>query len=210
MEWILQIPVLFFSIIFHEFAHGYAAYRRGDDTAYLSGRLSFNPLPHIDPVGTVVLPALCIMAGFPALGWAKPVPVNPYRMHSPRTDMAFVALSGPLSNLALVAVSIVMLKIVSLGFLGEGLTEPMLITFGFAIQINLLLAVFNMFPVFPLDGSQVALGLLKGRALEIYEKHLPYGFYLILGLVVTGLLQKILAPILNFARQMVVFVYTMI
>ena len=103
-----------------------------------------------------------------------------------------------------------MLKIVSLGFLGEGLTEPMLITFGFAIQINLLLAVFNMFPVFPLDGSQVALGLLKGRALEIYEKHLPYGFYLILGLVVTGLLQKILAPILNFARQMVVFVYTMI
>jgi Zn-dependent protease len=210
MEWILQLPVLFFSIIFHEFAHGYAAYRRGDDTAYLSGRLSFNPLPHVDPVGTVALPALCLLAGFPALGWAKPVPVNPYRMHNPRGDMAFVALSGPLSNLALVALSVLLLKVVSYGFLGAGLTEPLLVIFVFAIQINLLLAVFNMLPVYPLDGSQVALGLLKGRALELYERHLPYGFYIILGLVVTGLLQKILAPVLGLARYAVALAYTLL
>ena len=207
MEWILQLPVLFFSIIFHEFAHGFIAYRRGDDTAYLSGRLSFNPLPHIDPVGTVALPALCLMAGFPALGWAKPVPVNPYRLHNPRGDMALVALGGPLSNLALVLVSVLMLKVVSFGFLGSALTESMAIIFGFAIQINLLLAVFNLFPVYPLDGSQVALGLLKGRALELYERHLPYGFYIIIGLVATGLLQKILGPILYLARYMVALAY---
>lgn len=210
MEWILQLPVLFFSIIFHEFAHGFAAWRRGDDTAYLSGRLSFNPLPHIDPVGTVVLPALCLLAGFPALGWAKPVPVNPYRLREPRRDMAFVALSGPLSNLLLVALALLALKLVATGLLGAALTEPMAIIFGFAIQINLLLAVFNLFPVFPLDGSQVALGLLRGRALELYEKHLPYGFYIILGLVATGLLQKILAPILALARLTVALVYAML
>jgi len=210
MEWILQLPVLFFSIIFHEFAHGFTAYRRGDDTAYLSGRLSFNPLPHIDPVGTVALPALCLLAGFPALGWAKPVPVNPYRLRSPRADMAVVALSGPLSNLALVLVSVVLLKLVAYALPGSALTEPLAIIFGFSIQINLLLAVFNLFPVYPLDGSQVALGLLKGRALELYERHLPYGFYIILGLVVTGLLQKILGPILEIARYTVALVYTLI
>lgn len=199
MEWILQLPVLFFSVIFHEFAHGFAAYRRGDDTAYLSGRLSFNPLPHIDPVGTILLPVACILMNFPAIGWAKPVPVNPYRMHSPRSDMAWVALSGPLSNMLLIGVALIALKILSLGFLGESLMRPLGIIFVFAIQINLLLAVFNLIPVFPLDGSQIALGVLKGRALEVYEKHLPYGMYIILGLVVTGAIQYILGPILKLA-----------
>ncbi|OGR66418.1 MAG: hypothetical protein A2X30_04050 [Elusimicrobia bacterium GWB2_63_16] len=199
MEWILQLPVLFFSVIFHEFAHGFTAYRRGDDTAYLSGRLSFNPLPHIDPVGTILLPAACIFLNFPAIGWAKPVPVNPYRLHSPKTDMAWVALSGPLSNMFLIGISLIALKIVSLGFIGESLMRPLGVIFVFAIQINLLLAVFNLIPVFPLDGSQIALGVLKGRSLELYEKHLPYGMYIILGLVLTGTIQYILGPILKLA-----------
>ncbi|OGR39686.1 MAG: hypothetical protein A2X29_10690 [Elusimicrobia bacterium GWA2_64_40] len=198
MEWILQLPVLFFSVIFHEFAHGFTAYRRGDDTAYLSGRLSFNPLPHIDPVGTILLPAACIFLNFPAIGWAKPVPVNPYRLHSPKTDMAWVALSGPLSNITLALLAAVSFKLVGM-FMGGDLAYTLLRMLGFAVVINLLLAVFNMIPVFPLDGSQVALGLLKGRALEIYEKHLPYGMYIILGLVVTGALQVILRPLLNLA-----------
>lgn len=198
MEWILQLPVLFFSIIFHEFAHGFAAYRRGDDTAYLSGRLSFNPLPHIDPIGTILLPAACIFLNFPAIGWAKPVPVNPYRLHSPKSDMAWVALSGPLSNIALALLAAVAFKLVGM-FMGGDLAYTLLRMLGFAVVINLLLAVFNMIPVFPLDGSQVALGVLKGRALEIYEKHLPYGMYIILGLVVTGALQVILRPLLNLA-----------
>lgn len=199
MEWILQVPVLFFSVIFHEFAHGYTAYRHGDDTAYLSGRLTLNPLPHIDPVGTILLPAACMLMHFPAIGWAKPVPVNPYRLHSPRADMAKVAVSGPLSNMLLIVASMIGLKIVSLGFLGAALSDPLMIIFVSAIQINLLLAVFNLIPIFPLDGSQIALGVLKGRALEIYEKHLPYGMYIIMGLVLTGAIQYILAPILNLA-----------
>lgn len=202
MEWILQIPVLFFSVIFHECAHGYMAYRRGDDTAYLSGRLSLNPLPHIDPVGTILLPAACILMHFPAIGWAKPVPVNPYRMHHPRTDMAMVAFSGPLSNMFLIAVSMVGLKIIGLGFLGQTLSDPLAVIFVFAIQINLLLAVFNLIPIFPLDGSQIVLGLLNGRALEVYEKHLPYGMYIILALVLTGAIQFILSPVLHLAFLM--------
>ncbi len=208
MEWILQVPVLFFSIIFHEFAHGFAAYRRGDDTAYLSGRLSFNPLPHIDPVGTILIPLACKLMNFPMLGWAKPVPVNPYRMGNPRGDMAFVAFSGPLSNLLLVLLGVVLLKTVSTGLFGAALSEPIGLMAVYAIQINLLLAVFNLFPVFPLDGSQVALGLLKGRALELYEKHLPYGFYIILALVVTNLLPKLLAPVLNLAGLLVALLYS--
>ncbi len=203
MEWILQLPVLFFSVIFHEFAHGYAAFRRGDDTAYLSGRLSFNPLPHIDPVGTLILPAACILMGFPAMGWAKPVPVNPYRLHSPRKDMAMVALSGPLSNITLALASALIFKLLMTGFLGGELTMTLLKMAGFSVVINLLLAVFNLIPVFPLDGSQIALGVLKGRALEIYEKHLPYGMYIILALVFTGALQYIMRPLLGLALMLV-------
>jgi Zn-dependent protease len=203
MDWILQIPVLFFSVIFHEFAHGYAAYRRGDDTAYLSGRLSFNPLPHIDPVGTVLLPVACVLMGFPAIGWARPVPVNPYRMHNPRADMAMVAFSGPLSNIMLAIAAAIAFKILTLGFIGGDLVYTLLKTFGFAVVINLLLAVFNLIPVYPLDGSQVALGLLKGRWLEIYEKHLPYGVYVIMGLMFTGLLPRIMRPLLNLALALV-------
>ena len=201
MEWILQLPVLFFSVIFHEFAHGYVAYRHGDDTAYLSGRLSFNPLPHIDPVGTVLLPAACVFMGFPAIGWAKPVPVNPYRLHNPRSDMAMVAFSGPLSNIFLALMAAISFKLLTMayGFIPGELAVTLLKTLGFAVVINLLLAVFNMIPVFPLDGSQIALGLLKGRALEIYEKHLPYGVYIIIGLMVSGLLPRIMHPVLNLA-----------
>lgn len=201
MEWILQLPVLFFSVIFHEFAHGYTAYRHGDDTAYLSGRLSFNPLPHIDPVGTVLLPAACVFMGFPAIGWAKPVPVNPYRLRRPRADMALVAFSGPLSNILLALTAAITFKLLSMayGYIPGELAVTLLKTLGFAVVINLLLAVFNLIPIFPLDGSQIALGVLKGRVLEIYEKHLPYGVYIIIGLLVSGLLPRIMHPVLNLA-----------
>ena len=192
MEWLLQVPVLFFSVIFHEFAHGYAAHRRGDDTAYLSGRLTFNPLPHIDPVGSLLVPALSKIMGLPMIGWAKPVPVNPYRMHNPRTDMAVVALSGPLSNVALIVAAALAYKVLTLGLIKGDFVYTLLEMFRYAIFINLALAVFNLIPVFPLDGSQIALGLLKGRVLEVYEKHLPYGFYIILGLVVTGIFKYVL------------------
>jgi Zn-dependent protease len=199
MEWILQIPVLFFSVIFHEFAHGLAAYRRGDDTAYLSGRLSFNPLPHIDPVGTVLVPIACAMMHLPTIGWAKPVPVNPYRLNHPRADMAMVAFSGPLSNIFLAVLAALAFKVVSLGFVDGDLAYTLLKTLGYAVIINLALAMFNLVPVYPLDGSQIALGVLKGRWLEAYEKHLPYGVYIILGLVMTGLIKYLVLPPLMMA-----------
>lgn len=199
MEWLLQLPVLFFSVIFHEFAHGLMAYRRGDDTAYLSGRLSFNPLPHIDPVGTILLPAACIFMGFPAIGWAKPVPVNPFRLNHPRSDMAMVAFSGPLSNLFLALLSALAFKVLATGFLGGDLTYTLLRMAGFSVLINLALAMFNLVPVFPLDGSQIALGLLKGRALELYERHIPYGWMILVVLIFTGLVKYLILPPLAFA-----------
>jgi Zn-dependent protease len=202
MEWLLQLPVLFFSVIFHEFAHGYTAYRHGDDTAYLSGRLSFNPLPHIDPVGTILLPAACAFMGFPAIGWAKPVPVNPYRLHHPRSDMALVALSGPLSNIFLALVSALVFKLLTFGFLGGDLTYTLLKMAGFSVLINLALAMFNLVPIFPLDGSQIALGVLKGRALELYERHLPYGWMILVVLVFTGLVKYLILPPLALAMAL--------
>ncbi|HAH31587.1 MAG TPA: site-2 protease family protein [Elusimicrobia bacterium] len=194
MEWILQAPVLFFSVIVHEFAHGLIAYRKGDDTAYLSGRLTLNPLPHIDLMGTIVMPVICAMAGFPILGWAKPVPVNPRRMGRPRHDMALVALSGPVSNLLLAMLSFLLWKIFALGFLGADLSLTLLKALQFGVIINLALALFNLIPVSPLDGSNIMLGWLSGSWLENYEKHVPYGMYIILALVLTGLLRYLIWP----------------
>ena len=194
----MQVPVLFFSVIVHEFAHGFTAYRKGDDTAYLSGRLTLNPLPHIDLVGTVIIPIVCLMSSFPVIGWAKPVPVNPYRMGSPRRDMALVALSGPVSNITLAAIAVLLFKAASLSNTEVFLTLQGV--FGFAVMINLMLAVFNLIPIYPLDGSNIMLGWLSGRWLENYEKHMPYGMYIILGLVLTGLMRYIVAPPLAAAR----------
>jgi Zn-dependent protease len=199
MEWLLQAPVLFFSVIFHEFSHGLAAYGRGDDTAYLSGRLSLNPLPHIDVAGTIIMPAICMLSGFPVIGWAKPVPVNPARLSNPRRDMPLVALSGPAANLLLAALSFGIWKVAALGFAGPDLTLTLLRIAQFGIIINLGLAFFNLIPVFPLDGSQMALGWLSGRWLEAYERHIPYGMYILLGLVLTGFVKYLIIPPITLA-----------
>lgn len=197
MEWLIQFPVLLFSIIFHEFAHGATAYGKGDDTAYLSGRLTLNPLPHIDPIGSILIPAICVISHFPVIGWAKPVPVNPMRMPRPRRDMALVAMAGPASNLILAILALFTYKVFALGFLGGDLTLTLLKACSWGIIINLLLAMFNLIPVYPLDGSQIALGFLPDKWLEIYERHLPYGMYIVLGLVVTGAIQGLIRPFLG-------------
>ncbi|MFA6435076.1 MAG: site-2 protease family protein [Elusimicrobiales bacterium] len=199
MEWLIQFPVLIFSIIFHEFAHGAAAYRKGDDTAYLSGRLTLNPLPHLDLIGSLLIPAICVMSHLPAIGWAKPVPINPLRMPRPRRDMAIVAMSGPVSNLILAVISLFVYKVFALGFLGGDLTLTLLKACSWGIIINLLLATFNLIPIYPLDGSQIALGFLPDKWLEVYEKHLPYGMYIVLGLVVTGAVQWVIRPLLGIS-----------
>lgn len=190
MEWLFQYPILFFSIVFHEYSHGWVAYRHGDDTAALQGRLTFNPLPHIDPVGTVLLPLLCALTRFPMFGWAKPVPVNASRLNHPGRDFVRVALAGPGSNLALVLGAAFLFKATNAwGVFAPGFQEVVSQALRFTIAINLFLAFFNLLPVFPLDGSQILSRLLPWRLRRRYESHYPYGFLIILVLMSAGLLR---------------------
>lgn len=177
--WVL--PVLL-AITLHEAAHGYVAWRLGDDTAYRQGRVSFNPLRHIDGFGTVLLPAVLLLLRAPFLfGWAKPVPVAFHRLHRPRRDMVLVAAAGPATNFALATVSALLLNIVpwlpftAASWLGQNLAN--------AILINLVLAIFNMLPLPPLDGGRVAVGLLP-RTLALPLARLErYGMLIIIGMV---------------------------
>ena len=155
----LIIPLVF-AIVFHEVAHGMVARWRGDPTAEEQDRLSLNPLRHVDPFGTVILPGILALMKAPVFGWAKPVPVNPNRLRNPRWDMVLVALAGPLTNMALVAVT-VLIGIMFGGWIGKGPFSAFIamnmVNF---IQINLFLAFFNMLPVPPFDGSRVLAGFL--------------------------------------------------
>ncbi len=153
--WVL--PVLF-AITLHEASHGYVAWRLGDDTAYRLGRVSFNPLKHVDPFGTVILPALLFMTGGFLFGWAKPVPVNFGRLNQPRRDMVLVAAAGPASNLVLAAISALAFHL--LPFASETLGSWLGATLVRSVYLNLILAVLNMLPLPPLDGGRVAVGLL--------------------------------------------------
>ena len=153
--WVL--PVLF-AITLHEASHGYVAWRLGDDTAYRLGRVTFNPLKHVDPFGTVILPALLFMTGGFLFGWAKPVPVNFRRLNRPRRDMVLVAAAGPASNLVLAAISALAFHL--LPFASETLGNWLGATLVRSVYLNLILAVLNMLPLPPLDGGRVAVGLL--------------------------------------------------
>jgi Zn-dependent protease len=157
--WVL--PVLF-AITLHEAAHGYVAWRLGDDTAFRQGRVTFNPLRHVDPFGTVILPALLFMTGGILFGWAKPVPVNFGRLNHPRRDMVLVAAAGPASNLVLATISALGFHL--LPFASATLANWLSDALGRSILLNLVLAVLNMLPLPPLDGGRVAVGLLP-RAL---------------------------------------------
>lgn len=192
MEWILQLPVLFFSIIIHECAHGWTALRFGDDTAYMAGRLTLNPMAHVDKAGTFIIPAVCLILGLPAIGWAKPVPVNVLNLRNPRADMAKVAAAGPISNILMALAAMILLKLLSLITYPGSVTLAIATILRYALFINLGLAFFNLIPIFPLDGGNILLGTLKGKALETYEKHVPYGIYIILALVLLGFVRYII------------------
>jgi Zn-dependent protease len=195
MEWLLQAPILLFSLILHEYSHGFVAWHRGDDTAALSGRLSFNPLDHIDPIGTIALPILCVLKGLPMFGWARPVPVNPALLRDPRWDGLKVSFAGPLSNILLATVAAVGVRLVAASSpSAAGLGGPLFMSCYFALEINLLLAFFNLIPVFPLDGSKVLAAILPDRWLRIYEEHTPYGGLIVLVLVGTGLASLFIVP----------------
>ncbi len=188
------LPLLF-AVILHEIAHGYVAKLNGDDTAERMGRLTLNPISHVDPVGTVLLPALLYASGGPIFGWAKPVPVNFAALHRPRTDMMKVAAAGPAMNL-LLAVSFAAVFHLSGGFGPEaGLGTLLAVR---AVQINVLLAVLNLVPILPLDGGRILFGLLPRSQAIAFARLEPYGLMIVMGLLVTGMLGRVLMPVGNF------------
>lgn len=194
---IWALPVLF-AITVHEVAHGWVALRLGDKTALMLGRLTLNPIKHIDPIGTIAVPAILLFLGGVIFGWAKPVPVTLVNLRHPNRDKALVALAGPLANLVMA--------------LGWGLVAKLALTMhqwggsysaiwlGFTymgqagIMINIVLGVLNLIPIPPLDGSQILSSLMPSELAYQYEKIAPFGFFILLGLLAFGLLGKLLGP----------------
>ncbi len=189
LEAALMVVVLLFSVIIHEMAHGYVALKNGDPTAKMLGRITLNPAPHIDPIGTVLLPLLLLLSGSRILfGWAKPLPVNPLNYRNYFWGEITVSASGPLSNLALALVFALFLR------LAPG--NPGLTFFAFyGCSINVFLALFNLIPIPPLDGSHIVAILLPRDLARFYAYLEPVGFVLILILFYTGIMSMILMPI---------------
>src|SRR6266550_2467791 len=194
---IIEFIVLLFSLTIHEMAHAWTADRLGDPTARLLGRVSLNPLVHADPIGTILFPLLALISGFPLIGWAKPVPVNARNLLRGRRDFVLVAAAGPASNLLLAIAAAVFLKVVPVTpvTLGEpNVTAPLASVFSLAMQINVLLAVFNMIPIPPLDGGNVLSGLLPERLAVVFNRIRPYGFLLLYALMFTGGFDYVVGP----------------
>lgn len=192
------IPVLL-AITLHEVAHGWMARRFGDSTAFMLGRLSLNPFKHIDPVGTVLVPAFMLLMQLPAFGWAKPVPVNFKNLHDPKRDMVFVAAAGPLANLAMILIWALVARLGTMLIpTGAWYSMPMVYMGCAGIFINALLMVLNLLPLPPLDGGRVVTGLLPGPLAWKYSRIEPYGVWILVALLVTGLLFWVLSPMLTF------------
>ncbi len=193
------IPVLF-AITLHEVAHGWVASKCGDLTAKLLGRLSLNPLKHIDPIGTIALPALLIIthAGF-VFGWAKPVPVNHFNLNNPRRDMAIVAAAGPLSNLLMAIIWAAGLKVgIYLAHTQSPIGLWLVYSSQAGMMINIWLMVLNLIPIPPLDGSRVVASLLTSKAAQIYGRIEPFGIIILLVLVYTNILTAMIAQPVEF------------
>ncbi|WP_159991548.1 site-2 protease family protein [Pelistega ratti] len=195
----VYIPPLLFAIALHEAAHGYVARYFGDNTAHMLGRLSLNPTKHIDPIGTIILPAVLILLKSPFIfGWAKPVPVVARNLRNPKQDMIFVALAGPGANLVMALLWAVLLKIwVILDIQSEVLVTMAL----FGIRINLLLMLFNLIPVPPLDGGRILVGLLPIKFSLMLSRVEPYGIMIVFALILLTDLSNLLGMFIYYLQK---------
>lgn len=196
-EIIILAPPFLLALTVHEFAHGYVAHRFGDPTAQQAGRLTMNPLKHLDPWGVL---AFLIMK----IGWAKPVPVDPRYFKNPRQDMIWVALAGIGANIMVAISSGILVRLLGglSGRLPQFFLEPLLFMLAASVWINIMLAVFNLLPIPPLDGSRVLKGILPPGLASLYARLDPFGFILLLLLFYSGLISKIILPLITFSQQL--------
>lgn len=191
---LIAFVILISSLTFHEAAHAWTAHRLGDETARLLGRLTLNPAAHIDVIGTIVFPLIAMLTGFPLIGWAKPVPVDMRNLRHPRRDFAIVAAAGPASNLVLAAVGAVVFTLWGADASSETreLIASGLLRF---VLLNVLLAVFNLIPVPPLDGGNMLMGVVPESVAVTIDKLRPWGFILLYALMLSGVLAAIIFPV---------------
>lgn len=210
---VISFFVLLFAITIHEASHGWAAYKFGDPTAHAQGRITLNPIAHIDPIGTILFPVILFIMGAPPFGWAKPVPVNPLNLRNPRRDNLWISAAGPAANLTVAAGALFMIILLKIlipststflanflqgrGALPRGFypLEGLTLILFWGVLLNTYLAVFNLIPIPPLDGSGVLMGLISEEAAEKYDRLRPFGFIIILALIYMGFLHIIIRPI---------------
>jgi Zn-dependent protease len=209
---IVSVPALILAITLHEVSHGYVANRLGDPTARMMGRLTLNPIKHIDPIGTVILPLILTMLGGVIFGYAKPVPINPSNFQDPRKGMAMSAAAGPITNILLAIISSVILVLIILPIATQlrsnvvtSILTPVAMMLKFSIQINLFLAALNLIPILPLDGGRVLVGFLPHRYAIMYSKLEPYGMMLLFALIFTGIAGMFILPLYSILKEFVPF-----